>query len=177
MQTQRLHSRGTLYSPIVENILPREPEEVATYTKGHWLCVIVSAGDPMVASPRSESEVYQFIRERIESVPHLEAMLLLWNSRPQPWSLGNLAKRLYVSEERVRLLLADLVREELVIQVAGAPDYYGYNSVSTEQDGLIAAVDSTYRRELVRIATLIHSRPPSAVRDFARAFRFKKERE
>jgi len=131
----------------------------------------------MVASPHSESEVYEFIRERIESVPHLEAMLLLWNSRPQPWSLENLAKRLYVGQERVRLLLADLIRENLVTLVPGEPDFYGYNSVSTERDDLIAAVDATYRRELVRITTLIHSRPPSAVRDFARAFQFKKERE
>ena len=131
----------------------------------------------MVANPQNESEVYQFIRERIESVPHLEALLLLWNSRPQPWSLENLTKRLYIGQERVQLLLADLVREGVITLVPGIPEAYGYNSVSVEQDQLIAAVDATYRRELVRIANLIHSRPPSSVRDFARAFRFKKGTE
>ena len=61
----------------------------------------------MVANPQGESEVYEFIREHIESVPHLEALLLLWNSRPQPWSAENLTKRLYVAKERVQLVLAD----------------------------------------------------------------------
>lgn len=131
----------------------------------------------MVANPQSESEVYEFIRERIESVPHLEALLLLWNSRPQPWSVENLTKRLYITKERVQLVLADLIREGLVTVVAGVPESYGYNPLSIEQDQLIAAVDVTYRRELVRIANLIHSQPPSSVRDFARAFRFKKDRE
>ncbi|HTZ46475.1 MAG TPA: hypothetical protein VMH20_02725 [Verrucomicrobiae bacterium] len=131
----------------------------------------------MVANPQNESEVYEFIRERIESVPHLEALLLLWNSRPQPWSVENLTKRLYIGKERVQLILADLVREGVVTLVPGIPESYGYNSASVERDQVMASVDATYRRELVRIANLIHSRPPSSVRDFARAFRFKKGTE
>jgi DNA-binding IscR family transcriptional regulator len=131
----------------------------------------------MVAHPNDESEVYNFIRERIDSVPHLEALLLLWNSRPQPWSLDNLATRLYVPTERVQTLLNDLIREQLVAIAPGQPDGYEYTSKSIEQDQLVAAVDATYRREVVRVATLIHSRPPSSVRDFARAFRFKKDKD
>lgn len=131
----------------------------------------------MVANPQGESEVYEFIREHIESVPHLEALLLLWNSRPQPWSLDNLTKRLYIAKERVHLVLDDLIREGVVVRAPETPEFYGYNSASMNHDQLMAAVDSTYRRELVRIANLIHSRPPSSVRDFARAFRFKKDTE
>jgi hypothetical protein len=131
----------------------------------------------MGAHPQGEDQVLDFICERIESVPHLEALLLLWNSRPQPWSVENLTKRLYVSHERVQSLLGDLMREDLVAFVPGPPEGYEYNSKSIDQDQLIAAVDAIYRREVVRIATLIHSRPPSALRDFARAFRFKKEKD
>jgi hypothetical protein len=39
------------------------------------------------------------------------------------------------------------------------------------------AVAVTYSRELVRLSTLIHSRASLAVREFARAFRFTKEKE
>ena len=59
-----------------------------------------------------ESEVYRFILEHIESVPHLEALTLLWNGRPQPWTVENLAQRLYVSEEMVESLLQDLKLED-----------------------------------------------------------------
>ena len=131
----------------------------------------------MVAHSKGENEVYEFIRERIESVPHLEALLLLWNSRPQPWSVENLAKRLYIAKERAQALLADLVRQDLIAYVAGPSEGYEYDSKSIAQDQLIAAVDATYRREVVRVATLIHSRPPSSIRDFARAFRFKPDKD
>ena len=46
-----------------------------------------------------------------------------------------------------------------------------------DKDELIAAVDSAYRKELIRISRLIHSKPSAAVREFARAFRIKKDRD
>ena len=131
----------------------------------------------MTESGQFENDVYRFIQEQIESVPHLEALLLLWNSRPQPWTLENLAKRLYISTEFAATLLEDLARRGLVEVDAGPPEGYCYHSDSVEQDKLIAALDSTYRREVVRISTMIHSRPSAPVRDFARAFRFTREKE
>ena len=123
-----------------------------------------------------DSEVYQFIFDQIESVPHLEALLLLWNSRPQPWTIANLSRRLYISEEEVKTLLQDLVQRNLISFVPGPSEGYRYESAAAERDHLIAAVDSTYRREVVRISTMIHSKPSPSVRDFARAFRLTKER-
>ena len=124
-----------------------------------------------------ENQVYRFVHDQIETVPHLEALLLLWNSRPQPWTVENLAKRLYVSADIVKALLQDLVRRNLIVCVPGSPDGYRYESVSVKQDQLLSDLDSTYRRETVRISTMIHSKPSSSVREFARAFRFLKEQE
>ncbi len=39
------------------------------------------------------------------------------------------------------------------------------------------SVDAVYRKEVVRISSLIHSKAPAGVRDFARAFRIKKDKE
>ncbi len=123
-----------------------------------------------------DHDVYQFIVDQIESVPHLEALLLLWNSRPQPWTVENLARRLYIPSSTVEELLHDLARRQLVGLEFGPPAGYCYSSGSKEQDQLIAAVDVLYRREVVRISTMIHSKPSLSVREFARAFRFTKER-
>ena len=124
-----------------------------------------------------EDAVYGFILDQIETVPHLEALLLLWNGRPQPWTVENLAKRLYVSTDIVNSLLQDLMQRSLIVCIPGSPDGFRYESTSIDQDQLLSALDLTYRRETVRISTMIHLKPSSSVRDFARAFRFKKERE
>lgn len=131
----------------------------------------------MSDSPVHEDEVYSFVLDQIETVPHLEALLLLWNSRPQPWTVENLAKRLYVSTDIVDVLLQDLVRRGLIVCVPGPPDGYRYESSSIAQDQLLSTLDLTYRRETVRISTMIHSKPSSSVREFARAFRFTRERK
>jgi DNA-binding MarR family transcriptional regulator len=87
----------------------------------------------MTESPVSEDKVYTFVLDQIETVPHLEALLLLWNSRPQPWTVENLAKRLYISTEIVDALLDDLARRGLIVCVQGTPDGYRYESSSIHQ--------------------------------------------
>jgi len=125
----------------------------------------------------SPQHVDRFILEYIDSVPHLESLLLLWNDRPATWTSAALAGRLYVSPEVARRILQDLVQHDLIATVPGTSNEYCYESKSEERDRLLAAVDVTYRRELVRVSTLIHSKASSAVREFAKAFRFKKEQE
>jgi hypothetical protein len=124
-------------------------------------------------------EVNQFILEEIDSVPYLEALLMLWNTRPKLWSVEGMAKALYVSPETAHKILQDVAQRGLIVPVSapGAAEQYGYQSQSADRDALLRAVESTYRRELVRVSTMIHSKASPAVREFARAFRFTKEKD
>jgi len=126
---------------------------------------------------RPPKDVYEFILQEIESVPHLEAIILLWNSRPVAWSEEELATRLYVDPRKVANLLQDLVRLQLVTETSSSPPKFSYFSRSKEQDELMQSLDAAYRRDLVRISTMIHSKTSSSVLEFARAFRLKKERD
>lgn len=121
----------------------------------------------------ADAAAIQFILDEIESVPHLEALLLIRNSHPRKWKVEDLSKRLYISREGVRILLDDLIRKKLLL-VDSADSTYHY-AASEERDLVIGLVDQTYRRQVVRVSQLIHSKPSAAVRDFARAFRFTKE--
>jgi hypothetical protein len=40
---------------------------------------------------------YEFILQKIDSVPQLEALVLLWNNRPAGWTRGEPASRLYMA--------------------------------------------------------------------------------
>ncbi len=122
-------------------------------------------------------DVLRFIFERIESVPHLEALLLIWNSRPQPWLVEDLAKRLYVDRNVALGLAQDLTSQGLISRNPGPPEQFCYESKSGESDHLIAALQAKYKVEIVTVSNMIHRKMSSAVRDFADAFRFKKERD
>jgi DNA-binding IclR family transcriptional regulator len=116
-------------------------------------------------------EIDRFILDEIDSVPHLEALLLVWNNRPKPLPVADLAALLFLPQDHTRQILEHLQQRALV---ALAPTGCSYNPDS-RYDLLLEEVDRTWRRELVRISNMIHSKASPAVREFARAFRFKKD--
>jgi hypothetical protein len=130
----------------------------------------------MTADDQAKSDVDQFLKDQIDTVPHLEALLLLWNSRPKGWSVDEMGEKLYLAPEAAREILDDLARQRLIANAAASSETYHYQS-EWVPDHLMSAVDAAYRKELIRISRLIHSKPSAAIREFARAFRIKKDRE
>jgi hypothetical protein len=126
-------------------------------------------------SPKNDP--YEFILEKIDSVPHLEALILFWNSRPVGWTHEEMASRLYVEPDQVAAIVRDLIRLHLVQELPATPAKFSYLPGSAERDELMQRVDEAYRRDLVRISTMVHSKASSPVREFARAFRLRKERD
>jgi len=120
-------------------------------------------------------QVDRFIVDEIDSVPQLEALLLFWKNRPQAWSSESMAKSLYVSLDVSRDILARLAQRRLITQVEGSRGEFALNADSEEKERLLASLDAIYRRELVRISNMIHTKASRGVRDFADAFRLKKE--
>jgi DNA-binding MarR family transcriptional regulator len=131
----------------------------------------------MRETPDSGVDVYEFILENIDTVPQLETLILLWNSRPVGWTCEEMASRLYVPMEDVAQLLRDLVRMGFVAESHARPPRYSYLAKSEEQNALLESLDGAYRRDLVRISTMIHSKTSSGVREFARAFRLRQEKK
>lgn len=124
---------------------------------------------------RSE-EVDQFILEQIDSVPHLEALLLIWRNRPKAWPVEEMAKALYVPVELAGDILRDLTVRGLIEPTSESQREYKYVS-SPSEDSLMELLELTYRRELIRVTRMIHAKAPPAIREFARAFRFTKEKD
>jgi hypothetical protein len=129
----------------------------------------------MSAGVPDRQQVDRFIVDEIDSVPQLEALLLFWKNRPQVWSCESMAKSLYVSPDVSRDILAGLAQRHLITPVEGSRGEFALNADSEEKERLLASRDAIYRRELVRISNMIHTKASRGVRDFADAFRLKKE--
>lgn len=125
-------------------------------------------------TPVSREEIYTFVGEEIDTIPHLEALLLVWRNQPRRWTASEIARALYVPEESALNILEGLHRRGLL---AVSEDQYRYASLSIKRDQLVEALDATYRRELIPISRLIHSKGTAAIRNFADAFRFTRNKE
>jgi len=118
--------------------------------------------------------VLQFVSERIDTVPQMEALLLLWENQTRAWDEDEIGARIYVTPDVAAEIMRTLQRRQLIH--ADGVNRYRYNPAWDRTGVLMAQVATEYRRHLVAMATLIHSKAPSSVREFARAFDLKKER-
>lgn len=120
-------------------------------------------------------DVLDFIARRIDSVPHLEALLLFWEDSAATWTEEEVSKRVYVSPEHSRVILQDLARHGLISASTEHANRYRYEP-GWDEAQVMPKVAATYRRHLVRVAGLIHTKASSgAVQEFARAFKFKQK--
>jgi hypothetical protein len=117
-------------------------------------------------------DVRRFIVEMIDSVPELEALLLLRASRHDHWSVEDAGARLYVSVIVAAHVLNSLAERGL-LAVAGAQ--YRYAQLRPELDAVVGDLASTYASNLIAVTRLIHNKPVTSVQQFADAFRLRKD--
>jgi DNA-binding transcriptional ArsR family regulator len=118
-------------------------------------------------------DVRRYILASVPSVPYLEAVLLLRAEPSRPWDAGQLARRLYVPERTAAELLVQL-RDHGIAEAAGQGDAVRY-APAAELRPLIDEVAGAYAADLVAVSSLIHSRIDRRARQFADAFRFRKD--
>lgn len=119
--------------------------------------------------------VLAFIAEKIDTVPQLEALLLLAGDVGRAWSAEDVAARIYVQPDAASLLLQALERRGLV-QGAGTTATYRYDATWDVSGTRMSEISAVYRKHVVRVATFIHSGSSASVREFARAFDLNKDR-
>jgi DNA-binding IscR family transcriptional regulator len=120
-------------------------------------------------------DVRQFILKSIDSIAQLEALLLLYRSPEEEWSISAVAQRLYIPEQEASPLLARLQAEGLIVARAGESLLFQYQPDSIELAELVKRVAEIYSKHLVPVTNLIHSKPRTRIQEFADAFKLRKD--
>jgi hypothetical protein len=124
--------------------------------------------------PDIPQRVLQFLAENIDSVPQLEALLLIGEYPDRSWSAEQVATRIYVRVDRAESILAALHRRRLVDRPENLPDGYRFTTAEDSRR-LVAEVSDAYRSNVVVLTRFIHENASASVREFARAFDLKKD--
>lgn len=119
-------------------------------------------------------EVERFVLECIPSVVHLEALLLVRSRPEEDLPLETLATLLYVEPAGAAQVLADLAARHLVS--ARSPQGPYRFMPRPDRRASIDALAEVHRTMLIPLTRFIHeSAEHRSIRDFADAFRFRKE--
>ena len=114
-------------------------------------------------------DVRDYIINHIESIAQLEALMLLRAHPGEAWDVLKMSRRLYISEPEVADAVGRLVDDSVV---RFQDDTFAHSPAPEVRD-LIERVASAYRRHLIPVTNLIHSKP-SRIQKFADAFKFRR---
>lgn len=117
--------------------------------------------------------VRRLIAERIDSIPELEAVLLLRQHRDQSWSVEEAGQRPYVSSTMAAHILGVLTERGFL---ARTHQHFQYVPASPELEADVTLLASTYAKHLIAVTHIVHAKPSASVRLFAQAFRFRKDK-
>ena len=117
------------------------------------------------------SDVRDFILRYIDFVGQLEALLLLRSNPNENWDVARIAKRLYIAEPETTEILSPLCQNGLLTMVGGL---YRYQVGSSDQAAILNRLAAIYSRHLIPVTNVIHGKP-RRIRQFADAFKFRKE--
>jgi hypothetical protein len=116
------------------------------------------------------------LKEQVRSIEQLEILLLLRESPERKWTGDDVYRTVRSSERSVAQTLEELSRRGLLIMnpQASPPDFqFGPQSETLKQT--IDRLAHLYAERRVRIVEAIYSERISAVDEFAKAFRLRKD--
>ena len=116
-------------------------------------------------------DVREFILKHIESIAQLEALLLLRREPDVPWTDENVGQRLYISAQAASEVLVRLAGDGFLESNEGI---FRYQCRTIELQDMVDRLAEIYARQLIPVTHLIHAKP-SRIREFAEAFKLRKE--
>jgi hypothetical protein len=130
-----------------------------------------------VANDLIPEDVEQFILDNIDSVAQLEGLLLLRSSPEAQWYVESVSTRLYINEQEAVEILEHLNILGLVQIQKAKPPTYQYQPDSADLTHMVDRLAETYRKYLVPVTNLIHSKAQTRVQQFADAFKIKRRKK
>lgn len=117
-------------------------------------------------------DLRRFIILNIDSVAELECLLLFHGNSSWHADSETVAQKLYIPEEDAKNILERLYKRRLLERAENDKTHYFYRSDMPE---LISRLSDTYRKYLVPVTNLIHSKPKKQIQKFADAFWIRKD--
>ena len=117
------------------------------------------------------ADIQDFVLRHIDSIAHMEALLMLRRDEAQAWAPEAVAARLYIAPADAaavleRLAALGLLRKEV--------EGFRYGCAAPEAHEMVDRLASLYASHLIPITNLIHAKRENRIQQFADAFKLRK---
>jgi hypothetical protein len=120
-------------------------------------------------------DVRRFIVTSVPSIPYLEGLLLLRDTRIPAWNAEVLAQRLYIGTRQAADLLAAFHNGGFLVSADDARGNYLYQPIDPFLRTIVDRLAQAYSEDLIGITNLVHSVGGKKVQQFADAFKWRRD--
>ncbi len=129
-----------------------------------------------MSPPELPSDVQQLLKEQIRSIEKLEILLLLRETPDHGWTANEVYEKVRSSVRSVTLTLEELARQGFLGTTGETPlTTFRFTPQTKSLKEAIEQLAHLYAERRVRIVEAIYSERVSAVDEFAKAFRLRKD--
>lgn len=113
--------------------------------------------------------IQRFILTSVDSIPHLEAILLLRYDPQKEWNAKMVAQSLFINEKQAETILDNLCSSQIASHHAG---FYRYDPVPIGLKEKIDEMAHIYAKNLIEVTNLVHSKTLKQAQQFGDAFKW-----
>ena len=133
-------------------------------------------GQVSVSEKVFSEKLERFIATEIDSLEQLEILLLLSGNPQKWWSATTVYEVIKSSNQSVKDRLNEMADRGLLQKKSEGEVCYQFDSSNEDLREITAELRDAYKERSVKVVQAIYSNPPDAVREFARAFRLRKDK-
>lgn len=126
-----------------------------------------------MATSRLPLDVKLFLTELIDSVSHLEVLLMLFNNKDREYTAAEVAKLMRSNDHSAHNQLNQLASKGLLAEVQ--EHKFKYWPATPDLDDKVKKISDLYTHMPVAVVTCIYEKPKDILKGFADAFKFKKD--
>ncbi len=119
--------------------------------------------------------VVAFVAERIESLEQLELLVLVMESSERWWDAAGVAAALSIETEAARRALDRLAARNLLAICVTGDVRYQFQPAGDQLRRSVTSFRHAWRSNRLGILKLVSRQAPSSIRDFAKAFRIRRD--
>jgi hypothetical protein len=116
-------------------------------------------------------DIKRFILISIESVPHLEAIVLFHREPEIEWDPKMIAQSLFINEKKAAEILVDLYNSGFTVKQKDIP-LYQYLPNTPELGTMVGRLAEVYNNNLIEVTLLIHSKINKQAQIFGDSFKW-----
>jgi hypothetical protein len=129
----------------------------------------------MVTPAEIPAPVIQFVAEHIRSLDELELLLLLQQTPDRWWDAPAVARELAMDVDSARRALERFASRNLLAIAVTGDVRYRFQPGEPHLREVAEAFNAAYRANRLAILHLVTGRPQQSIRDFAKAFRIRRD--